>query len=338
MPSLPSSAAVEPSPAPTPRSPAQAEASRRNGARSRGPVTVEGKARSSRNALRHGCAGGNFALLACEDRAEFVELAMQLEAGLGAIGEAERPLLGRMLRAEWRARRIERLETLFFERAIEAADAEDADPLALLDSPRLRTLMRYLAAQRSELHRAHDAILRQRQAGERTERHDKAMKDDRAYRGFYYEPAGRWAVRDRDWVPLSAASETAAPAGPPPDPGTACRNEPGRADDEAPPSPDDAGAEAAGPAVRPALRVVPNEPEPAGPDLSPCRPDEPDLPPPLLALWRDPATRWMDPDEVERRFAAAWRAWDADLEASAAWEAERAAAQPTIASASISTS
>src|SRR5215213_5819039 len=41
-------------PAPRPRSPAQVEASRRNGARSRGPVTPEGKAQSSRNTLKHG--------------------------------------------------------------------------------------------------------------------------------------------------------------------------------------------------------------------------------------------------------------------------------------------
>lgn len=41
-------------PEPRPRTPAQAEASRRNGARSRGPVTPEGKARSSRDALPNG--------------------------------------------------------------------------------------------------------------------------------------------------------------------------------------------------------------------------------------------------------------------------------------------
>ena len=41
-------------PEPRPRTPAQIEASRRNGARSRGPVTEEGKFRASRNALTHG--------------------------------------------------------------------------------------------------------------------------------------------------------------------------------------------------------------------------------------------------------------------------------------------
>jgi hypothetical protein len=59
---------------PVTRSPAQRAASRANGARSRGPTTDAGKARSARNGTRHGLRGGPFVLLPGEDREEFVEL------------------------------------------------------------------------------------------------------------------------------------------------------------------------------------------------------------------------------------------------------------------------
>ena len=46
---------------------ARAEASRKNGAKSRGPKSPEGKARSSRNALRHGLRANKHVLLPDED-------------------------------------------------------------------------------------------------------------------------------------------------------------------------------------------------------------------------------------------------------------------------------
>lgn len=52
-------------------SPVQAEASRLNGARSAGPASAEGKARSALNGVRHGLYDRAFFLLPDEDPAEF---------------------------------------------------------------------------------------------------------------------------------------------------------------------------------------------------------------------------------------------------------------------------
>jgi hypothetical protein len=388
-PDLPEPAAALPVAAKKPRSVAQREAARRNGAKSKGPVTVEGRKRSSMNALRHGCAGGPFVLLACEDHDAFRQLAVGFENGLGAIGEAEKPLLGRMVRAEWRFRRLERIETEFMEQAIRAADADGADPFAFLDSPRLRTLMRYMAHQRAELHRAHDAILRQRAAHERTERHDRAMLQAGGSRGRWYYPAGRhhvppepppFAINDDD-PPRWRQPAPAAPAG---DVSGECRNEPGPV--PGPPTlservtaeiaarrallrtrnklgtrlytPPEAILPAVppGPAAMPAPAAEPVPPQapsaaPAPPawlpellpldapleelqaaarqaaeaygfgppDLSPHQPGEPNLPPPLLALWRDPARQRLGFDELQKVNAFAWQAWDADEDTARAW-------------------
>jgi hypothetical protein len=63
-----------------PMSNARAEASRRNGAKSRGPKTLEGKARSAQNALKHGLRALNDVVLPDEDAPEFAEReAMMIE-------------------------------------------------------------------------------------------------------------------------------------------------------------------------------------------------------------------------------------------------------------------
>jgi len=49
----------------------QSESARINGAKSRGPKSAEGKKKSSRNSLQHGCTASHTIILACEDPKDF---------------------------------------------------------------------------------------------------------------------------------------------------------------------------------------------------------------------------------------------------------------------------
>jgi hypothetical protein len=71
-----------------PVSHARAEASRRNGAKSRGPRTEAGKARASRNALKHGLRAQKHLVLPEEDAAGFAEHEAALLAELAPVARS----------------------------------------------------------------------------------------------------------------------------------------------------------------------------------------------------------------------------------------------------------
>jgi len=98
---------------------ARALASRNNGARSRGPKTAAGKARSSRNALKHGLCAKQLLIVPEEDAAAFEALQAQLLAELAPVGALQAVLAQRIVSAAWRLRRADRLEAevLAFRRA-----------------------------------------------------------------------------------------------------------------------------------------------------------------------------------------------------------------------------
>jgi hypothetical protein len=89
--------------------PARAAASRTNGARSRGPKTPEGKARSAQNALKHGLCAQRFVVLGDEDLAAFEALEAALMAELAPQGALQAILARRIVAATWRLERAERL-------------------------------------------------------------------------------------------------------------------------------------------------------------------------------------------------------------------------------------
>ena len=122
-------AAGAPGRAATPVSNARAAASRKNGAKSRGPKTPEGKARAAQNALKHGMRAQKYVLLPQEDAAEFAALETAIVAELAPEGVLQTLLARRVAVAAWRLERADRMEA----EVLEFRSYEDANAgLALL--------------------------------------------------------------------------------------------------------------------------------------------------------------------------------------------------------------
>jgi hypothetical protein len=138
-----------------PVSNARAEASRQNGARSRGPRTPEGKARAAQNALKHGLRAQKYLVLPDEDGAEFAALEAAMIEELAPVGALQAVLTRRVAVAAWRLARADRLEVeLFAERRYDTAGAG----LALIrdgnGTRSFETLLRYRGAAMAEFWRA----------------------------------------------------------------------------------------------------------------------------------------------------------------------------------------
>lgn len=91
------------------RTPKQIETSRRNGAKSRGPVTPEGKRRASLNARRHGLLAATVVLEA-EDKPLFRSLLRDFTAQFQPATPTENALVETMAVARWRQLRAWSLE------------------------------------------------------------------------------------------------------------------------------------------------------------------------------------------------------------------------------------
>jgi hypothetical protein len=134
---------------------ARAEASRRNGAKSRGPTTQDGKARSAQNALKHGFRAQKHMVLPGENAAEFAELEAALIEELAPEGALQAALARRVVSAVWRLSRAERLEAeLFAEnhlvgRSLGLALIRDCNEARAFD-----TLLRYRGGTLAEFWRA----------------------------------------------------------------------------------------------------------------------------------------------------------------------------------------
>ena len=95
----------------------KSKTARANGAKSRGPVTPAGRARSSRNSVRHGLAAPPAALppaaivLATESRQDFQLLLDSYVAQFAPAPGLETELVAALATTRWRLRRLQTIET-----------------------------------------------------------------------------------------------------------------------------------------------------------------------------------------------------------------------------------
>src|SRR5438552_18866634 len=100
----------------------QSESARINGAKSHGPKSAEGKKKSSRNALRHGCTAGHTILLACEDRGDFKRMRKDYDAMYKPVTMEEQNLVAEMFATAWRLRRATTIETALIDLEVVSED------------------------------------------------------------------------------------------------------------------------------------------------------------------------------------------------------------------------
>src|SRR3954453_2972179 len=142
---------------PSARSPAQIAASRRNGARSKGPVTPDGKERASRNALKHGLTALHHLVLEDEVPDALEALIATVTEETGAASEIEARLARRLAIALWKGERAERIETALVDSAPNLRPPqtglqwEEADPLTTFDLKRFNAVRGYQAQQGREI-------------------------------------------------------------------------------------------------------------------------------------------------------------------------------------------
>jgi hypothetical protein len=147
----------------------QIQSARANGARSRGPVTPEGKQKSSRNAIRHGILANTVALEG-ESKERFEELLASLTAEWQPRNTTETALVETMAAARWRWLRVLAIQKMQFDIDM-ARQPNVPSPLAcaaiafkkLSDNSRtLDVLLRYEVAFDRQFYRALNTLMKLR--------------------------------------------------------------------------------------------------------------------------------------------------------------------------------
>ena len=184
--------------------PKQIAASRANGARSKGPVTPQGKLNSSRNSTRHGLFAQTI-VLEDEKEQEFFALLNELLDEHKPATPTETIMVEAIAAARWRQDRIWGMQKVAFDHDVSSSPATSATPplravLSLHSSPeKVRThelLLRYDIAFDRQISRA---LLRLQQLQDRNKRSES--------------PAGPHPEPATPPSPLSSTGKTTTSAG-----------------------------------------------------------------------------------------------------------------------------
>jgi hypothetical protein len=125
------------------------ESARRNGALSRGPITPEGRAISSRNSLKHGLNSKKIFVLSNESASVFDELVANVNAEHNPQTALEIEICTAIAHAHWRLKRLWVTECAMYDKQMEAQS--NAEPKPADESARLADAFEHIAAENSAL-------------------------------------------------------------------------------------------------------------------------------------------------------------------------------------------
>ena len=94
------------------------DSARANGAKSHGPVTEEGRKKSSMNAVKHGLTARTV-LFSNDNHAEYDALLESYIQSLQPIDPFEMDLVVEMVNTKWQQRRVQKFETELFDREMD---------------------------------------------------------------------------------------------------------------------------------------------------------------------------------------------------------------------------
>jgi hypothetical protein len=127
----------------------QIESARRNGALSRGPVTPEGRAISSRNSRKHGLTSKKIFVLSNESSGNFDELVDQIRDEHQPQTPVENEICVAIAHAHWRLRRLWVTECAMYDKQIQSRPA--GEPKFVDESARIADAFERIAGENSAL-------------------------------------------------------------------------------------------------------------------------------------------------------------------------------------------